>query len=104
MGSDAPLLYQQLNLRLALEYSLWTAAQVHLAVTLYVDDTLRELGNFSFVAADLFSAGRRHTVAVSDLLRLTERLEDLQTEAQGMITNPHLSMTLIFIFSCLRSQ
>ena len=40
--------------------------------------------------------GGRHSSAVSDLLCLIERLEELHIEMQGMISSPHLAPTLLF--------
>ena len=42
---------------------------------------------------------RRQTI-----LRLIERLEELHTEVQGMISSPHIAMTLLFDVSRLWSQ
>ena len=61
------------------------AARVRLAVTLSMDKALRNLGKFAFVALHLFSAGMRHLSAVSELLRLIERLQEIHNKAQGVI-------------------
>ena len=37
--------------------------------------------------------------AIAELLRLIERLEDLHTGVQGMISSPQLSTTLLFDMS-----
>ena len=72
------------------------AARICLAVIPSADEALRELGTFAFVALHFFSAGGRHSSVVAKLLRLIERLEELHTEVQGMISSPHLSTTLLF--------
>ena len=72
------------------------AARVCLAVILSADETLRELGTFAFVASHLFSAGRRHSSALAELLCLIERLEELHTELWGVISCPHLATTFLY--------
>ena len=72
------------------------AARACLAVVPSVDEALHDLGTFAFVASHLFYAGGRHLSAISKLLRLSERLEDIQTEVQGTISIPHLATTLLF--------
>ena len=79
-GADASLLAQQLDGRLASAESLRMAGRVRLAVITSADEALRDLGTFAFVVLLLFSTGGRHSSAVADLLRLTESLEELQTE------------------------
>ena len=69
-GADASLLAQHLDGRLDLGESFWMDARVRLAVILYVDEALHDLGTFVFVALYLFSAGRRHSSAVAELLHL----------------------------------
>ena len=64
-----------------------------------VDEAFHNLGMFSFVELYLFSAGRRHSSDITDLLRLIERLKELHTEVQGIISSLHLSMTLIYDLS-----
>ena len=63
---------------------------------MYVDEALCDLGTFAFVSLHLFSAGQRHAAAVFELLRLIERLEDLHTKVQGMITHLHLETELLY--------
>ena len=89
-GADASLLAQQLDGRLALEDSLRKAARVRLANIPSADEALHDLLIFSFVASHLFSVGRRHLSDVAELLRLIERLENIHTELQGIISPPHL--------------
>ena len=72
------------------------AARVPLSVTLSADEALRDLGTFVFVLSHLFSAGRRHSSSVADILRLIKRLEVLNTEVQGMILSPNLATELLF--------
>ena len=98
-GADASLLAQQLDGHLVLADSLQTAARVRLAAIPSADEELRELSTFAFVASHLFSTGRRHSYTVTEILRLITRLEELHTEVQGMISPPHLVMTLLFDFS-----
>ena len=71
-------------------------ARVRLAVILSADKALRNLGTFAFVASHLFSVGRCHSSAFAELIRLIERLEELHTEVQGMISSPRLATTLIY--------
>ena len=40
--------------------------------------------------------GGWHSSSVAELLRLIERLEELHTKVQGMISPPHLTTTLLF--------
>ena len=42
--------------------------------------------------------------AVAEILRLIERLEELHTEVQGVISPPHLATTLLFDVSRRWSQ
>ena len=53
------------------------AARFRLVVILAVDETLRKLGMFDFVSLHLFSAVRRHSPAIAELLHLIERLEEI---------------------------
>ena len=71
-------------------------ARFRLAVILSADEALRNLGTFAFVASHLFSAGRCHLSDFAELIRLIERLEELHTEVQGMISSPHLATTLLY--------
>ena len=95
-GANASLLAQQLDGRLDLSDSLRMATRIRLAVIPSTDEALRDLGTFAFVTLHLFSAGERHSSAVDELLRLIERLEELHTEVQGMISSPHLATTLLY--------
>ena len=79
-------------------------ARFRLAVILSADKALRDLGTFAFVASHLLSAGRRHSSAFAEIIRFIERLEELHTEVQGMISSPHLSRTLIYDVLWRRSQ
>ena len=72
------------------------AARFQLAAILSTDNALRSLGKFDFVASQILSAGRRHLSAVADLLLIIETMEELHTEVQGMISSPHLAMTLLY--------
>ena len=92
-GADASLLEQQLDRHLASAYSLQIDARVRLAVILSGDEAIHNLGTLAFVVSQLFSAGRRHSSAFADLTHLIERLEELHTEVQGMISSLHLAMT-----------
>ena len=40
---------------------------------------------FSFVASLLLSTGGRHSPAITEILHLIERLEELEIEVQGMV-------------------
>ena len=62
----------------------------------FADEVLSDLGTFDFFASQIFSVGRRHSSAVTDLLHLITRLEELHTEVQGTISSPHLAMTPLF--------
>ena len=73
-GADTSLLTQQLDGRLALADSLWTAAQVRLAAIPSAEEALRDLSTFSFITLHLFSAGRQHSSTVADFLHLIGRL------------------------------
>ena len=76
--------------------SLRVATRVRLAVIPSVDKALCDLGTFDFVALHLYSAGVRHSSAVAELLNLIERLEEIHTEVQGMISSPHLTTILLY--------
>ena len=95
-GADSSFLLQQLYGRLSLADSLWMAARVHLAVILSVDEALHNLVTFAFAASHLFSAGRRHPYAVTELLCLIGRLEELHIELQRTISPPHLATSLLY--------
>ena len=95
-GANDSLLAQQLDGRLASADSLQIYARFRLAVILSADEALRDLGTFTFVALHLLSAGRRHSSAFAEIIHLIERLEELHTEVQGMISSPNLATTLIY--------
>ena len=95
-GSNASLLAQQLDGRLASVDSLQIDARFRLAVILSADKALLNLGTFAFVVSHLLSAGRRHSYGFAELIRIIERLKELHTEVQGMISSPHLATTLIY--------
>ena len=95
-GVDASLLAQQLDGRLASADSLRTAARVRLAAILSAEEALRNFGTFAFVASHLFSTGGRPSSADTEILRIIERLGELHTEVQVMISSPHLATTLLF--------
>ena len=54
--------------------------RVRLAVISSMDKALRNLGTFAVVALHLFSVGGRHSSAITELLRLIDRMEDLHTK------------------------
>ena len=83
--------------------SLQKATRVLLTATSPTKDALRNLGIFTFIVLYLFYVGGRHSNAVMDLLRLNERLEDLHTDVQGMISYPYPSTTFLFDVSRLWS-
>ena len=96
-GPDAYLLAQHMDGWMDSAYSLWIASWFLLAVISSMDEALRELGTFAFVASHLFYAGGgQHAAAVAELFRPIEKLEELHIEVQGMITSPHLATTLIY--------
>ena len=72
------------------------AARIQLYAILSVEEALHDLGTFAFVASQLFSTGGWHLSAVSELLHLITRMEELHTEVQGMITHAHLATALLF--------
>ena len=95
-GADAYLLAQKLDGWMVSADSLRTAARVRLACILSADEALHDLGTFAFVASHVFSTVGRHESAFTELLCLIERLEELHTEVQGMITSLHLATTLLY--------
>ena len=95
-GADASPLIHKLDRRLSSEDSLYTAARACLANIPSADKALRDLGMFAFVSLHLFSVGRRHPSAVTEILHLIEKLDELHAEVQGMISSPHLSTTLLY--------
>ena len=80
------------------------AVWVRLDVIPSADEALRDLVTFPFFALHLFSAGGHHSSTVTKLFRPIERLEELHTEVQGMISSPHLAATLLFDVSRRWSQ
>ena len=70
-GSDDSLLYQTLDGILALIESLRTAVRVRLTAIPSVEEALRDLVTFAFVALYLFSMGRRHSSVLAELLHHT---------------------------------
>ena len=72
------------------------SARVRLAVIPSADKALCDLGTFAFFASHFFSAGGRHSSAITNIHRLIERLEELHTEVQGMISSPHIEATLLY--------
>ena len=76
---------QHLDNRLYLADSLRTAVRVCLAAIPYMDEALSDLGTLSFLALHLLSASERHSSVIVELLCLIERMQELQTEVQGLI-------------------
>ena len=74
-GSDASLLYQQLDGRLASADSLRTADRFCLKFISSADEALCDLVTLFFMALRLFSEGGRHAAAVAELFYLIEILE-----------------------------
>ena len=79
-GLDASLLAQHLYDRLSSADSLQKSAWVCLEVILSADDAICDLGTFAFVESHLFSMRGKHAVAVADIIRLIEILEEHHTE------------------------
>ena len=92
-GSDASLLDQHQDGRLALVDSLLMASRVRLSTIPSVEEALLNLGTFAFVSFHLFYAGGQNLSVIADLLRLIGIPEDLHTEVQGMSSSPHLANT-----------
>ena len=90
---------QHLDVRMASANSLQTATRVHLDDITSADEALLNLDIFYFIVLHLLSVGGIHAVSVMDLLHIIERLEDIQTEVQGMITLPNLTMVLLYDIS-----
>ena len=44
-----------------------------------------------------FATMGQHEAEVAELLFLIERLEELHTKVQGMITPPHLAVIVLFV-------
>ena len=99
-GVDASLLEQQLDMHLASTDSLRTSARVRLSAIPSAEEALFNLGMFPFVVSHLFSEVGQHLSAVTELLCLVERLEELHTKVQGVISSPHLATK--FLFGVLR--
>ena len=96
MGLDSYLLAQQMDGHISSLESLRTSSWFRLAEIPYADKALRNLGTFAFFASQLLSTVRRHVAKVEYLLHLIKRLKELNTNVQGMITPPHISITLMF--------
>ena len=86
---------QKLDRRLELADSPWTTARVHLDTIPSSDKALLDIGKFSLVILHLFSAGGRYLSDAVDILRRIERVEELHTKGQWMISPPYLSTTLL---------
>ena len=95
-GAEASLLVQQLDGFLSLVDSLHMSAGVRLTAIPSGYEALSNLGTFAFVASPIFSAGWRHSSAVTELLRLIKRLEERHTEVQEMVSSPHIATTLLY--------
>ena len=78
-GADDSLLAHQLDRRLALSDSLRTAARVRLSAIPYTDKEICDLGTFTLFTLHLFYAGRRHLSAVTEIIRLIKRVDELHT-------------------------
>ena len=75
------------------------ATRVRLATIPSAEEALCNLVTFDFVVLHLFSMRERHSSVITDLLCIIERLDELHTKAQGMISSPPLATTLIFYVS-----
>ena len=64
------------------------------------DAAIPGLVMFVFVALHLFSMGGSHSSAVSELLHLIDRLEEIHTKFQVMVTDPHLATTFLYDMLC----
>ena len=95
-GSDASLLYHQLDRRLMSEESLWTSVRFRMAAIPSAEEALLNLGMFDLVVLHLFYMGWRHSSAIADLLRIIEILGEIHTKVHGMISSHHLATTLLF--------
>ena len=60
-----------------------TDARFRLDAIPSADKALHNLGTSNLFALYLFYVGRRHLSAITDLLRLIGRLEEIHTEVQG---------------------
>ena len=60
------------------------------------DEALCDLGIFFSVASYLSFVVRRQSSAIVEILCLIEKLEDLHTEVQGIISSPNISTGLIY--------
>ena len=56
----------------------------------------QQLSHVAFVALHLFYAGRRNLSDVAEILCIIERLEDIHTEVQGMISSLQLASILLY--------
>ena len=72
------------------------AARIYLAAIPSKKEVLFDLDIFAFVASHLFSVGGQQSPAIAGILRLIERMEELHTKVQRIISSPHLSMTLLY--------
>ena len=72
------------------------AVRVSLSIVLSAYEAFRDLVTFAFVALHLFYAGRHHSSAVAELLRLIEILGEINTKVQGVVSSPYLATTLIY--------
>ena len=72
------------------------AARAYLTIIPSVDKALHDLGTSTFIALHLFSVDRIHLSAVAEFLCLIERLEELHTKVQGIISSPYLATTLMY--------
>ena len=75
---------------------LQMGARGRLDVIPSVNKALHDLGKFAFVALHLLSTSGRHSSSVAKLLYLIERLEELHTEVQRMISSSHLDTKVLY--------
>ena len=73
--------------------------RVHLAIIPSADEALCDLGTFAFAASHLFYTDRKHSPAAVGLLFLIERLNEIYTKVQVMISPPHLATAILHCVS-----
>ena len=60
--------------------ALQVNTKIHLVVIPTEEDALIDLETFSFIASCIFTVGIYHSLAVTEILHLIERLKDIHTK------------------------
>ena len=95
-GAYTYLLVQSLDGQVALVDCLQKSTIVRMEAIQYADETLRNLGTFTFFPSHIFYWGGRHLSVVTELFCFIDILKGLQAKVLGVLSSPHLSTILIY--------